>query len=140
MVIQKSIIRSAAVGLLGTIAILSFYIVIVTLVSGFAFTKEQFSLFWYYILALSIGFGIQVGLYQQVQSRKVLAVSGTSSTVAMISCCSHYLVNILPVLGMTGFISLIASYQIELFWVGIVANILGITYMLYRINNIKSKP
>ena len=51
-----------------------------------------------------------------------------TSTGAMI-CCAHYLVNILPILGVTGFVSIISQYQIKLFWIGIVFNIAGIIYI-----------
>jgi P-type Cu+ transporter len=62
-------------------------------------------------------------------SGKVLAVSGTTSTAAMISCCAHYLANILPVIGIAGAVALIAQYQIELFWFGLGCNLAGIAYM-----------
>lgn len=125
------------------IILLVIYVSIVTLVSGWTFAKEQISTFWYFNLALAIGFGIQVGLYTYLKSSirlnkqnspsKVLAVSGTTSTVAMISCCAHYLVNALPILGAVGVITFISSYQIQFFWVGIIFNALGIAYMSNKV-------
>lgn len=128
---------------LAAIILLVVYVSIVTLVSGWDFAKEQISTFWYFNLILAIGFGIQVGLYTYLKSSirlnkqnspsKVLAVSGTTSTVAMISCCAHYLVNVLPILGAVGIITVISSYQIQLFWVGIILNALGIVYMSNKV-------
>ena len=138
---QKILQGSILKGLLGASLLLVFYFVIVTLISGWQFTQDQFSRFWYFILALAFGFGIQVGLYSYLKnsirsqnpSATVLAASGTISTAAMISCCTHYLANILPILGITGFITIITQYQIQLFWVGLAANLGGILYMASKI-------
>lgn len=35
----------------------------------------------------------------------------------MISCCAHYVASVLPVLGATGMVALVAQYQTALFWV-----------------------
>ncbi|HEY5574434.1 MAG TPA: hypothetical protein VIK64_15545, partial [Anaerolineales bacterium] len=86
---------------------------------------------------LALGFGIQIGLYTYLRraihrgdaSGKVLAVSGTTSTAAMISCCTHYLTNILPFIGIAGFVTVVAQYQIELFWFGLASNAAGIAYI-----------
>lgn len=133
--------RSLGIGFLAIGLLLGFYFSILILVSGWAFTKQQFFTYWYFIVALALGFGIQIGLYtylknisrQRNSSGKVVAVSGTTSTVAMISCCSHYLVNILPIIGITGLVTIISQYQIQLFWLGLLANFLGIIYMIKRI-------
>jgi len=59
----------------------------------------------------------------------VVAASGTTSTVAMISCCAHYLTNVAPVLGATGLVAFAAQFQVELFWVGLLFNLAGIAYV-----------
>lgn len=138
---QNTIILSIKNGIIATVTLLAIYVVIVSLVSGFAFMLDQFAQFWYFITGLAVGFGIQFGLYtylknaikQKHASKKVLAVSGTTSTAAMISCCAHYLVNLLPILGTVGVITIISQYQIQLFWVGLVFNLAGIIYMLNRV-------
>ena len=127
-------------GLLAALILLLLYFTIVTLVSGWDFSKAQFFKFWYFIITLSIGFGVQVGLYTYLKSAiykntspNVLAVSGTISTSAMISCCAHYLVNLLPVLGAVGVITIITQYQLQLFWVGLAFNFAGILYMTEKV-------
>src|SRR3989338_8865524 len=128
-------------GTFGATVLLALYFIIVTAISGWEFAQSQFASFWYYILALATGFGIQVGLYQYLRhaiqrgkgTGKVLAVTGTNSTVAMISCCAHYLANILPALGATGNLALVGQYQIELFWIGLVSNAFGIAYITRKI-------
>lgn len=129
-------------GGVGTISLLFLYFLVVSLVSGFAFAKEQFLNYWYFLSFLSIGFGIQVSLYLFLKSKVksfskgVLATTGTTSAGAMISCCTHYLVNILPLLGAAGVVSFVSQYQIELFWVGIFFNLMGILYILRRIKKL----
>ena len=128
-------------GLLATLILLAFYFTIVVLVSGWSFAQDQFRQFWYYVVTLAIGFGVQVGLYSYFKTLgKVLAVSGTTSTAAMVSCCAHYLVNVLPILGAVGIITVISQYQIQLFWVGLAFNFAGIGYMLYQVRNFTKKP
>lgn len=117
--------------------LLALYFGVLTLVSGWQFTWQQFSDFWYFILPLGAGFGLQVALYlrlkevvhQTKDSKTVMAASGTTSTAAMISCCAHYLVNVAPVLGATGLVTFATQYQVEFFWVGLAFNAAGITYI-----------
>ena len=133
--------RAAAMGVLATTCLLGVYFLILSLVSDWAFTVDQFVTFRYYIVSLAIGFGIQIGLYTFLRSAiqnhcssgKVVAVSGTTSTVAMISCCAHYLVNILPVIGATGLVTLVGQYQVELFWVGLASNAAGVLYITSKV-------
>lgn len=135
-----------AKGLLGTLALLALYFGAVTLISGWEFAKSQFASFWYFIVPLAVGFGVQVGLYAHLrnlvrgtaQGRGVIAATGTTSGVAMLSCCAHYLVNILPILGATGIVTLASQYQVELFWVGLAANAGGIAYIARRIKSIST--
>jgi Cu+-exporting ATPase len=125
----------AGVGAFGALLVL--YFGALTLVSGWSFTLSQFSDFWYYIVPLAAGFGLQVALFlklREVVSRAkeagaVIAASGTTSTAAMISCCAHYLTNVAPVLGATGLVAFAAQFQVELFWVGLAFNAAGIAYV-----------
>lgn len=132
-----SLAKPLIAGLLAFFLLLGLYFGILALVSGWQFTLEQFATFWYFVVALAAGFGVQIGLYMHLRdvtrhrdaSSSVVAVSGGTSTAAMISCCTHYLANVLPVLGATGFVALVAQYQVELFWVGVAFNAGGIVYV-----------
>ncbi len=83
-------------------AMLAIYFGVVSLISGMSNTLEQFTQFWYFIVTLALGFGVQIALYtylrnlagQHGASKKVVAVSGTTSTAAMVSCCAHYLAKV----------------------------------------------
>lgn len=134
---QMVFIKPLLLGASAFLLMLTIYFGIVSLISGMSFTLEQFATFWYFIVSLALGFGIQVGLYaylrklvgQHGASGKVVAVSGTTSTAAMVSCCAHYLTNILPILGVTGILAVVAEYQVELFWLGLAFNAAGILYV-----------
>lgn len=130
-------------GVVATSVLLMVYGAVVSLVSGTEFAGEQFREFWYFIVSLAVGFGIQIGLYsylrQEVRSMnmrtsgRTVAVTGTTSTIAMISCCAHYLANIVPILGIAGALTIIGQYQKELFWVGLVFNAGGIIYIARKV-------
>ena len=138
--------KPATYGLLASGLLLALYFLILTLVSGWSFAQSQFASYWYFILSLAVGFGIQIALYQYIKSLvhsgqgmgKIVGVSGTTSTAAMISCCAHYLVNLVPILGVTGLVTFVAQYQVKLFWVGLAFNLAGIVYMIYKIRKVKS--
>ena len=134
--------RPVNFGLLAFGLLLAIYFAALTLISGWKFTLDQFSEFWYYIVPLAGGFGLQVALFTRLRhvvhqsagdARTVMAASGTTSTAAMISCCAHYLVNIAPVLGATGLVTFAAQYQVEFFWVGIAFNLAGIAFIGNRL-------
>ncbi len=136
---STSSLRPTASGVAATSALLGIYFGALTLTSGWDYTISQFAAFWYFVLPLAIGFGLQVGLYVYLrqltssdQCGSVVATSGTTSTVAMISCCAHYLANILPVLGAAGIVTVIAEYQVELFWLGLAFNAGGLAFIIYR--------
>ncbi|MEK9173111.1 MAG: hypothetical protein AAB594_00875 [Patescibacteria group bacterium] len=138
--ISGSLIR----GVIAATILLLAYFVILSLVSSFDFAKGQFSQFWYFILSLAVGFGIQIGLYaylrdsiKQMASKKVLAVSGATSTAAMVSCCTHYLANILPILGTAGVVAFVSQYQVEIFYVGLVFNLFGVAYISKKLIEFK---
>ena len=127
-------------GTLASLGLLIVYFTIISLVSGWSFAQDQFRQFWYYVVTLAIGFGVQVGLYSYLKSSiksavspKVVATTGATSTAAMISCCAHYLVNVLPILGAVGIITVSSQYQVQLFWVGLAFNFAGIAYMANKI-------
>lgn len=128
-------------GALASAILLIVYFTVLSLVSGWDFAQDQFFSFWYFIVSLAVGFGLQVGLYTYLKnlvhlspaSGKILGVTGMTSTATMVSCCVHYLVNMLPFLGIVGIVSFIAQYQVELFWVGLLFNFGGIWYITDKI-------
>jgi Cu+-exporting ATPase len=148
---NKIVKKSIMWGLMSAAILLSVYFIIVGFVSGIKFAGSQFSEFWYFIVSLSFGFGIQVGLYSYLRGMiknhmmsgegtgKTVAITGTTSTLSMVSCCSHYLINILPMLGVAGVLSFIGQYQKEIFGVGLLFNLFGIFYISRQIIRFKKQ-
>jgi Cu+-exporting ATPase len=138
--------RPVFFGALASLTMLGIYFAALSAVSGWSFTVSEFARFWLYVVALALGFGIQIGLYVHLRQQlmhhhgggKLVAASGTTSTAAMLSCCAHYLVNVLPVIGATGFVMLVAEYQVQLFWVGLAFNAAGIIFIGNRILQARS--
>lgn len=136
-------------GLLASALLLGVYFTILTLVSGFEFAWSQWQTYWYFISSLAAGFGVQVGLYAHLRymvhamnmrtGAGAVAMTGTTSTLSMISCCAHYMVNVVPVLGITGALTLVAQYQIEIFWVGLAFNLSGILFISNKIIKFKKE-
>jgi len=134
-------------GVLASAILLGIYFIVLTLVSGWNFAQSQFSQFWYFIMSLAVGFGIQIGLYTYLKGLiknmhgegKMLGVTGTTSTAAMVSCCAHYLANLLPIIGATGIAAFATQYQIRLFWVGLLFNLGGIVYIASRVVKFKQE-
>jgi len=137
MATALAISRPAGAGAGAFGMLLALYFGLLALISGWSFTLSQFGEFWYYIVPLAAGFGVQVALFlklREVVSRAkeagaVIAASGTTSMAAMISCCAHYLANVAPLLGATGLVAFAAQFQVELFWVGLAFNAAGIGYV-----------
>ncbi len=129
--------RASLYGVAAAALLLGVYALVLMLVSGAEFLRAQLAQYGIFVFALAAGFGAQVMLYARLRqvtrhdgaSGKVVAVSGGTSTAAMISCCAHYLTNVAPVLGATGFIAVVAQYQTELFWVGLAFNGAGVVYV-----------
>ena len=133
--------KSTAAGASAFALLLGIYFTVLALLSGGAYAADQFGDFWHYIVPLAAGFGVQVGLF--VRLRQVLthahhagavtAASGGTSTIAMLSCCAHYIANVAPTLAATGFITFAAEFQIAFFWVGMLFNIGGIAFVATRL-------
>jgi Cu+-exporting ATPase len=141
MIAQVAVARPVPFGALAFGVLLALYFGALTLVSGWEFTRDQFSEFWYFIVPLAAGFGVQVALYLKLRqvihrsrdSGSVVAASGTTSTAAMISCCAHYLANVAPVLGASGLVAFVGQFQVELFWAGLAFNLAGIAYVANKL-------
>jgi hypothetical protein len=134
---------SSIIGIAAAFGVVGFYLGLLTLTSDWYNAKAQFGEYRWWIIALSIGLGIQVTLYSYMRKRMQkeslgaaksgLAASGGMSTASMAACCSHYLVPLLAAVGLP-FLSAvaagIANYQTELFLVGILSNLAGLGIML----------
>lgn len=128
-------------GAMAFTAMMALYFGILTLVSGWSFALGQFSQYWYYTSLLAAGFAVQVGLFVRLRelvaggsgTGTVMATSGTTSAAAMVSCCTHYLVNLVPILGAASLVNFVSQYQVQFFWIGLAFNAAGIAYIGKRL-------
>src|SRR3989344_1827218 len=79
------------------------------------------------LIPLIIGFGFQIGLFTYLKHKSavcsITAVAGGGvSTISMILCCSHYLINILPFISLS-FATFLTRYTFWILMFGIASNI-----------------
>ncbi len=126
-------------GIIGSVSLLLIYFVILTLANSLDHAIDQFYQIWYWIMLLTVGFGIQVGLYHYIkhnQDKKItgaateMAASGGISTLSMIACCAHHLVDILPIIGLSAAAVFLVKYQTSFILVGVFSSLIGIQTML----------
>lgn len=136
--------KSLAYGILSGIGILALYILILTMFQSYGFAIYEFKRLWVWLVPLSAGFGAQIGLYNSIKHDATIkagvSTSGTISGGSMLVCCSHYLLSIIPIIGITGLSTLtlfLMAYQKAFFSIGIASSILGITLMLRHKMKIK---
>ncbi|OGL87522.1 hypothetical protein A3I40_04290 [Candidatus Uhrbacteria bacterium RIFCSPLOWO2_02_FULL_48_12] len=128
--------RSILIGVVASLAIFGLSFGVTSIVSGADFAWRQFSSLWYWMAALIVGFGVEVGLFAFLRgshkhpSAGVIAGGGAGSTIAMISCCAHRLVDLLPFLGLTLFAAALVKYQVYLLAASVLFNLVGIIYLI----------
>lgn len=134
-------LRPILLGLTAAGLLLALYLAVLFLLSGWEPGLDQFAQFWPWVVALATGFGTQVGLYVRLRrlvrhgsgSGQVVAMTGGTSTAAMVSCCAHYVANLVPVLGASGLVALVAQYQTTLLGIGLAFNAAGVAYVGWRL-------
>src|SRR3989338_9730063 len=99
--------------ILGSLGLLLFYFVVMGISSGsWSTTISQFRELWYWMIILTAGFGIQIGLFVHLRScvknprglhhsGKVAATSTSTSAISMVACCAHHLSDVLPIIGLS---------------------------------------
>ena len=134
MVGKKGNDNSILYGLIAGTALLFFYIGVLTLFEDFNFAIVNFRSLWYWILPLAIGFGTQIGLYSSIRHNALIntevASTGTVSGGSMVACCTHFLLNVIPLAGFSGLVVFLMNYQKVFFGIGIISNVIGIGILL----------
>lgn len=129
------------IGVLASLGILVFYLSVVSFFQGIEFAFLNLRSLWYWIFPLAIGFGVQVGLFFSIKQSAALtgtvAGTGAISGGSMVACCSHFLLNIIPLAGASGLALFLVNYQTVFFGIGIASSILGIVLMVRHKNNMQ---
>ena len=129
-------------GIFSGLGLLIFYLLVITIFQGFDFAIASLNSLWYLILPLAAGFGIQIGLFFSIRHHAkaagtIAAASGTISAGSMIACCSHFLLNMIPIAGISGLSIFLVRYQSWFLVIGIISNIVGIFFLVSHRNKIK---
>jgi len=123
-------------GILAGFGIFLFYIAVLTIFVNFSFAFSEFKKLWFFILPLAGGFGTQIGLYTSIKHSAMVntgaTASGTVSGGSMVVCCSHFLLNIIPIIGLSGLATFLMAYQKLFFSVGIASSVFGVGFMLHH--------
>lgn len=126
-------------GVLAAFGLVAFYLGVITLAQGWSHALQQLAEDKWFIAALVGGFGTQVGLVVYLHNLHVrtskgsVAASTTTSVSAMLACCAHHLVDILPIAGLSGAALFLSTYKLPLLWLGILMNLAAITFMVWKI-------
>ena len=126
--------RSVVAGVLAAAALLGVYLGIISLAQGVEHAFEQLGTDALFVGLIAAGFGTQIALFVELRSvdrlhRSAAAVTaaGTgTSAAAMLACCAHHLVDLLPLLGLSAAAVFLNAYQTPLFLVSIGMNVIGI--------------
>lgn len=126
--------RSIAVGVLGAAALLGMYLGIISLAQGVEHALEQLATDAVFVGLIAAGFGTQIALFAELRTvdrrhraSAAVTVAGTgTSTAAMLACCAHHLVDLLPLVGLSAAAVFLNAYKTPLFLVGIGMNVIGI--------------
>lgn len=125
---------SIAAGVVGAAALLGVYLGIVSLAQGIDHALEQLATDAVFVGLIAAGFGTQITLFVELRTvdrrhRAATAVTaaGTgTSAAAMLACCAHHLVDLLPLVGLSAAAVFLNAYKTPLFLVGIGMNVIGI--------------
>ncbi len=134
--------RSVAIGVIASAGLLGTYLLIITLAQGSGHAVEQLATDAPFVILVTLGFGTQVALFTELRSvdrrhRAAVAVTaaGTgTSAAAMLACCAHHLVDLLPLLGLSAAAVFLDAWKTPLLLAGIGMNALGIVAIAHQLS------
>jgi hypothetical protein len=127
-------LRSVAAGLVAGVGLLAVYVGIIGVAQGFDHALEQLATDALFVGLIAIGFGTQVALFVELRAvgrvhrgaAAVTAAGTGTSAAAMLACCAHHLVDILPILGLSAAAVFLNAYKTPLFLLSLAINAVGI--------------
>ncbi|MHB1006016.1 MAG: heavy-metal-associated domain-containing protein [Chloroflexota bacterium] len=128
-------VGSALLGAGAAAVLLSLYLAVAVLAQGWEHALSLFREDAVFVVAITIGFGLQVSMFARLRalhsraSGRTLAATGGTSTATMLACCVHHLADVAPIVGLTGVATLLGAYKVPLLWFGVLANLGGLAYL-----------
>jgi len=128
---------SAIVGAMGVGSLLTLYLGLISLAQGPDHAIYQLRADLPFVLAIAVGFGIQVGLFAELRatharhrgSGALTAASAGAGSAAMLACCAHHLVDVLPLVGLSAATVFLNDYRVPLLALSLGMNALGIAIL-----------
>ncbi len=142
---RAALVRPILYGGLAALGLVVFYLGTITLAQGWPHAIQQLADDQWFVLAITAGFGIQIGLFTYLRGLQAhmssggIAASTGTSTTAMLACCAHHLVDVLPLVGLSGAAIFLNAYKTPLLWLGIAMNVAGVLYMLRQVRRQRSQ-
>jgi len=129
-------------GVFAVIMVVLFNLGVLTFLNFPMMATDIINQYWYLLVLLIGGFGLQVGLFVYYNSLNAIGcgttiASGGISVFSMILCCSHYILNLLPFLGAVvgiSFFAALSKYTLHFLILGVVSNAIGIGVIYYQRN------
>jgi hypothetical protein len=126
--------RSLASGAIAAGVLLLVYLAIISLAQGVEHAFAQLAADAPFVGLIAAGFGTQVALFAELRtvdrihrsSAAVTAAGTGTSAAAMLACCAHHVVELLPILGLSAAAVFLNEYKTPLFLLGIVMSVIGI--------------
>ncbi len=138
--------KPVILGTIASVGLLLVYVVTMTLLTGsWAATIEQFTVLWWLMVPISVGFGTQVGLYVKLSdtmkqhARDTLAAGGSSAVIGMLTCCVHHIADILPLVGLSAISIFLIRFQIPILVTSLAINGIGIYFMLKHLQTVTQR-
>ena len=127
-------VRSVAIGILAGAALLGVYLGIISLAQGPGHALEQLASDAPFVGLIAAGFGTQIALFVELRridrrhraGAAVTAASTGTSGAAMLACCAHHVVDLLPLVGLSAAAVFLDAYRTPLLLLGLAMNALGI--------------
>jgi len=127
-------VSSLVAGATGAAGLVALYVGLISLAQGFGHAIDQLRADLPFVLAIAVGFGTQVGLFIELRaihsrhraSGALTAASAGAGTAAMLACCAHHLVDVLPLLGLSAAAVFLADYRTPLIALSLGMNALGV--------------
>lgn len=134
--------RSLVAGVVGAAALLLVYLSIIALAQGVSHALEQLAADALFVGLIALGFGAQIALFVELRavdrhhraSAAVTAAGTGTSAAAMLACCAHHLVDLLPLVGLSAAAVFLNAYKTPLFLLGIAMNVVGIVVIARRLD------
>ena len=136
--LKLRIIRNSIIAVL-IVVIINF--LVLAILNFPAMAIFQIKKYIWLLIPLVLGFGIQIGLYTYLKHLNAVCnitsmAGGGVSSISMLLCCSHYLVNFLPFISLST-ANLLTEYTFYILLFGVASNLLGIWFMLNKIRKVK---